>query len=46
MNTFDCALEVSELFGSTKQNFDLPLVADCYSHWLDKVNYSIPHPNT
>ena len=44
-NTRNCALDRSELFGSTKQKFNLPLGIDCDSHRLDKVNYSIPHPN-
>ena len=46
LNTRDCALEGCELFGFTKRKLDLPPVADCNSHWLDKVNYSIPRPNT
>ena len=32
LNTRDCALEGSELFGSTKQKLDLPSRADCDSH--------------
>ena len=36
--TKDCALEGSELFGSTKRKLNL--------HQPDKVNYSIPRPNT
>ena len=46
LNTRECALEGSKLFGSTKRKFDLPLGADCDSHRPDKVNYSIPRPNT
>ena len=46
INTRDCALEGSEMFGSIKQKFDLPPGADCDSHRPDKVDYSIPHPNT
>ena len=34
------ALEGSELFGSTKQKFDLPSGMNCDSHRPDKVNYS------
>ena len=45
-NTRDCALERSELFGSTKQKFNLPPGADYDSHGPDKVNYSILCPNT
>ena len=45
-NTRDCALEGSESFGSTKRKLDLPPGVGCDSHRLDKVNYSIPHPNT
>jgi hypothetical protein len=32
LNTRDCALEGSELFGSTKQKLDLPHGVDCDSH--------------
>jgi hypothetical protein len=46
LNIRDCALEGSELFGSTKRNLDLPPSADCDSHRPDKVNYSISRPNT
>ena len=46
LNTRDCALEGSELFRSTKQKFDLLPGVDCDSHRPDKVNYSIPRPNT
>ena len=46
LNTRDFALEGSELFGSTKRNFDLSPSVDCDSHWSDKVNYFIPRPNT
>jgi hypothetical protein len=45
LNTRDCALEGSELFGSTKRKLDMPPDADCDSHRPDKVNYSIPRPN-
>ena len=45
-NTRDCALEGSELFGSTKQKLNLPPDVDCNSHRPDKVIYSIPCPNT
>ena len=45
-NTRDCALEGLELFGSTKHKLDLPPGADCDTHRPDKVNYSIPRPNT
>ena len=46
INTRDCALEGSELFGSTKCKLNLPPGVDCDFRQLDKVNYSIPHPNT
>lgn len=46
VNTRDCALEGSKLFGSTKRKFNLPPGADCDSHRPDKVNYFIPRPNT
>jgi hypothetical protein len=46
LNRRDCVLEGSELFGFTKRKLDLPPGADCDSHRLDKVNYSIPRPNT
>ena len=41
VNTRVCALEGSELFGSTKQKLDFSFGVDCDSHWSDKVNYSI-----
>ena len=41
-NTRNCALEGSELFGSTKRKLNLPPGVDCESHRLDKMNYSIP----
>ena len=34
------------MFVSIKQKLDLPSGVDCDSHRLDKVNYSIPRPNT
>lgn len=37
LNSTDCALESSKLFGST-WNLDLPLGVDCNSHRHDKVN--------
>ena len=43
LNTRNCALKGSELFGSTKRKLDLPLGSEYDSHHLDKVNYSIPH---
>ena len=46
VNTRYCALEGSELFGSTKRKSNLPPGADCDSHRLDKVNYFIPRSNT
>jgi len=46
LNTKDCALEGSELFVSTKRKLNLPPGADCDSYRCDKVNYSIPRPNT
>ena len=45
VNTRDCALKGSELFGPTKRKINLPLGVDCDSHRLDKVNYFIPRPN-
>ena len=45
-NTKDCALEGSELFGSTKRKLNLPPCVDCDSHRPDKVNYCIHRPNT
>ena len=46
VNTRDCTLERSELFGSTKRKLNLLSGVDCDSHRLDKMNYSIPRPNT
>ena len=49
LNTRDCVFELlegSKLFGSTKQKFDMALGVDCDLHRPDKVNYSIPCPNT
>ena len=46
LNTRDCALEGSELFGSTKQKLDQPPGVDCDSHLSNKVNHSIPRPST
>ena len=46
LNTRDCALEGSELFGSTKRKLDMPPGVDCDSHRPDKVNYSILRPIT
>ena len=46
LNTRHCALEGFELFGSTKRKFNVPLGADCDSYRSNKVNYSIPPPNT
>ena len=46
VNNKDCALEGSELFGSTKHKFNLPPNVDYDSHQPDKVNYFIPRPNT
>ena len=45
VNIRDCALEGSQLFGSTKRKLNMPPGADCDSHRPDKVNYSIPRPN-
>ena len=45
VNTKDCALEGSELFGSTKRKLNLPPGSDCDSHRPNIVNYSIPRPN-
>ena len=46
LNTRNCVLEGFELFGSTKRKLDLSPGVDCDSHRPDKVNYSIPCPNT
>ena len=40
------ALEGSELFIFTKRKLGLPPGVNCDSHQPDKVNYSIPRPNT
>ena len=45
LNTMDCVLEGSELFGTTKQKLDLPPDVNCDSHQPDKINYSIHRPN-
>ena len=45
LNTKDCALERYELFGSTKQKFDMLPGVNCDSHRPDKMSYSIPRPN-
>jgi hypothetical protein len=45
LNTRDCALEGSELFGTTKQNLDLPPGVNRDSHRPDKVKYPIHRPN-
>ena len=44
VNKKNCALEGSELFGSTNHIPNLPPGIDCDSHRPDKMNYSIPHP--
>ena len=46
VHTGDCALEGSELLGSSKRKLNMPLGGDCDSHRFDKVNFSIPRPNT
>ena len=46
INTKNCPLEGSELFGSTKRKLDLPPGSNYDSRHPNKVNYSIPHPNT
>ena len=46
LNTRDCPLEGSLLFGSTKWKLNLPPNTNCNSHRLNKMYYSIPHPNT
>ena len=46
VNTRDCALEGSELFGSTKRKLNIPPGADCDSHRPDNVKFLIPFPNT
>jgi hypothetical protein len=38
LNTRDCALEGSELFGTTKRKLDLPPGVNRDSHRPDKVN--------
>ena len=40
LNTWNCALEEFELFGSTKRILDLPHGSKFDSRWLDKVNHS------
>ena len=45
LNTRDCALEGSELFGSSMRKLDLLPGFEYDSHRSDKVNYSIPHLN-
>lgn len=42
LNTRDCDLEGSELFGYTKQKFDLSPNVDCNLHQHNKMNYSTP----
>ena len=44
LNTRDCIFK--GLFVFMKGNFDLPPCANCDLHQPNKVNYSIPHPNT
>lgn len=39
-------MEGFELFGSIIRKFDLPRGANCDLHQPDKMNYSIPRPNT
>lgn len=39
-------LEGAEIFGSTKRKLNLPPGSEFDSHRPDKVNYSIPKPNT
>ena len=46
LNIRDCALEGFELIGSTKRKFDMPSGVDCSSHRPNKMNHSIPRPNT
>lgn len=45
-NTHDCDMEGTKLFGSTKRKLDLSPCAKYDSRRSDKVNYSIPRPNT
>ena len=45
LNTRNCALEGSQLFGSTKRILNLPLGSEWFSS-SNKVNYFIPHLNT
>ena len=44
-NTMNCSLEVSKLFGSTKQKLNLSPGANWDSQQSNKVNYSFPCPN-
>ena len=46
LNIRNCALEGSELFGSTKRKLVLLPKSEYDFHCPDKVNYSNPHPNT
>ena len=46
VNTKDYASQESEFFGSTICKFNLPPGADSHFHQPNKVNYSIPRPNT
>ena len=46
LNTKNYALGVFVLFGSTKRKLDLPSGSEYDFHLPNKVNYSIPCPNT
>lgn len=46
LNTKDCALEGTKLFGSNKWKLHFPPGAECDSHQPNKVNYFILCPNT
>ena len=46
LHTRNCAMEGSELFGSMKRKVDLLPGSEYDSHHPNKVNHSIPHPNT
>ena len=46
LNTRNCALEGSELFGSTTRKLELPSRSEYDFYRPKKMNHFIPHPNT
>ena len=46
LNRRNCALEIFKSLGSTKRKLDIPPRFEYDFHNPDKVNYSIPRPNT